>query len=327
MSVEHTTIGTARDLRDIGEALALIDECIRRAPYRAYRPSDMADGGNRGQLQFHRSTHPVRLLVPGNGWGKSMAMGIEAAWWLDHAHPYRATPRHPIIALWIATEFRQFEMQSKGLLEAKCFARGWKWNENKSRYTWPDGSSLYVASADRDWTYLQGVPVDLVCFDEEPPLKLWRELRQRRRADRQTEFVIGATATRGESWMEQELYRPWLEHHKALGLDEAAAMKAQQHPRIYVHPRGGIEDNPGARTDDVAWYDEARWSSEAERRVRRHGGFGRFGGTSVFDDQAVADALAEAEKTEREGRAVWFESAQTGDEARPSPYGGPATPR
>ena len=257
-----------------------------------------------GQEQFHRSTHPIRLCVPGNGWGKTMAAGIEVAWWLSHTHRYQPSRPLPVSVLWVAPEYRQFDMVARALLETKCLPVGWRWNDQKKMYTYPSGDRMYIMSTDRDWTYIQGVPLDLVVFDEEPPIGLWRELRQRRRADRKTRFVVVATATNGSSWMEEELYLPWLKSHADKGLDERGAMQAQLDKYIWCWPRGGIKDNPAADAEDLEWYQQGKWSSDAERNVRLDGGFADFSGLPVFDLDALSGMLALATDSPRHGLAL-----------------------
>lgn len=246
-----------------------------------------------GQESVHRSDHTVRLMVPGNGFGKTRCMGTEAAWWLNHSHPFLRVPTWPILSLWIPPDYQQFENVARNILENDCLYAGWSWNENKHRFTTRNGDVMYVYSHEKGWDSAQGSEWDIVFCDEQPPLPLWRELRQRRRAKRQTKYMIGATATKGESWMETELYEPWLEHHTALGLDEDGAVEAQSHPRYFVLPKGGIVDNPATTADDHAWYREAKWGSEAEKRVRLSGGFARFNGSPVFDQAAVDAMLAD----------------------------------
>ncbi len=283
MNEADRQLDRARSIVAFHEALA----ARRKAqPAEFYKP-------NEGQEAFHRSLHVVRLLVPGNGFGKTRGMGTEAAWWLNHRHPFQPIPNRPILALWVPPDYQQFENVAKSLLEEECLSAGWTWNENKHKYTYPSGDSLYVYSHEKGWKSAQGSAWDLVLCDEQPPLMLWRELTMRRRGKRKTRFVIAATATEGESWMESELYEPWMKHHQERGLSDDQAMKEQSHPRYFVWPKGGIADNPAADLDDQAWYKERRWSSEAEKRVRLFGGFARFNGSPVFDQAAVDKLMSE----------------------------------
>lgn len=237
---------------------------------------------NPGQLAFHQAPHTVRALFPGNGFGKTRAAGSEANWWLRHSHPHQTTPKWPIIAVWGCESYKQFDMLC-AQLEDECFDRGWTYNKSDNVYTWPGGDRLYLVSYDSDWTNIQGINPDLVIFDEEPPQKLWKEMRMRRRGKRKTRYLFAATATQGLTWMHDEIYAPWLAHHAEAGMDEDRAVMAQTHPLIWCWPRGGLDDNPGADASDKSWYRSHIYNSEAERRVRLFGGFADFSGTPVFD--------------------------------------------
>lgn len=282
-------------ITEVAEAIETIEGMKRTNPELWYQP------GKNGQEQTHRSTHPIRLMVPGNGWGKSMVCGIESSWWVKHTHPYRKTPSHPVMVLWVCNMLAQFKFMAEGTLRPKCWGTaGCKVvhtnNGIPTEFIWPHGDTIKVFSSENPWESIQGIPVDLVIFDEQPPLNLYRELLRRRRTDRKTEFMIAATATKGSSWMEREIYAPWLEYHRGLGLDVDQATACQKHPRIFVWPRGSIADNPAADAEDVAEYAAQTWSSDAEKRVRDHGGFADFNGTPVFSQAAIEAMLANARK-------------------------------
>lgn len=242
---------------------------------------------DRFQLQFHKAKHPIRAMFPGNGAGKTTVAGVEADYWLQHDHPYQETPLWKIQVVWVCLKFQQMDM-IREQLEANCFTAGYIWNDNKHKYTWPHGDSLYVVSNDGDWASIQGVSPDLVVIDEECDIRLWREFTMRRRGKKQTKYVISATATKGKRWMYSEIYEPWLKYHQALNIGEFDAMKRQLHPTRWVWPYGGIEDNPGARAGDIVWYsDELALASPAERQVRLKGGFKDFNASPVFDQPAL----------------------------------------
>jgi phage terminase large subunit-like protein len=279
---------------EIAEALAAMEEAVRLRPTLAYRPHDFDEAGRpTGQLQFHQARHVVRAMFPGNRWGKTRAMGSEAAWWIDHAHPYQPTPSGPVIILWFCPEFRQFDIL-RPQLEGECLTAGWRFNDQKHLYTWPDKSLLYILSYDRSWEHVQGINPDMVCFDEEPPLKLWREMMMRRPGRRATRYCLAATATKGETWMESTIFGPWRDHHEEQGVNLADAKIVQSHPYSWVWDEGSIEDNPGVRVEDRAWVDSITWSGDAEAKVRRRGGFARFNGNPVFLQKWIDALLADA---------------------------------
>lgn len=242
----------------------------------------------RFQLQFHQSRHIFRLLALGNGAGKTTVAGVEADYWLQANHPYQPTPQRAAKVIWVCLKYQQMDVL-RGELEANCLSPGWTWNDNKKKYTWPNGSMLFVISNDGDWASIQGVQADLIICDEECDPRLWRELKMRRRGKtRRARYIVSATATKGKRWMYKELFVPWLKYHEAQGLTEEQAMVKQLHPTRFVWARGGIEDNPGRAAGDESYYDEElAYASEAERTVRRRGGFADFNASPVFDHAGV----------------------------------------
>lgn len=254
----------------------------KQRPHLFYQPH-----GN-GQIQFHQSRHIIRFLCPGNGWGKSIAAANEIQAWNEHKNRWRETPSRPISALWFCPKEDQFEAMKPKLIE-KAFGlppTGPRWT--KGRFVWPDGGELMIASTKSAWTTFQGAPRDLVIFDEHFPQALFTEMLLRRRGEQKTEYIIGATMTKGMTWEHPELYVPWLTHHQALGLDELGAMSAQTHPRIFCWPRGGIDDNPGCDAEDREFYRVGvPYSCDKERQVRLGGGFQDWSGDSVFNDEGV----------------------------------------
>lgn len=307
MSVEDSSSSSPTTLQPDEAEVVRLARAVQALESHRYRsPASFYTPHTNGQEQFHRSRHAIRALFPGNRFGKTRAAGTEVAYYLEHDHPYTPdlVPHWPIQAIWFAQEFRQWELL-KPQIEGECLPAGWNWNDQKHRYEWPKGDTLYVISCDRDWTYIQGINPDLVVFDEEPPLKLWREMMMRRLGERTTRYILTATATGGETWMEAEVWRPWAEHHKAAGVSLDQAKAVQSHPYIWVWDTGGVADNPIMTTEQIAWANQTSWASEEERRVRLRGGFGRFNGRPVFSLDALAKMetmMAEWDRVRGPGR-------------------------
>lgn len=279
-------------LLEAADAQQFMEAVLSHIPTLRWKPSA-------GQELFLRAPHPVRLMVPGNGFGKTVIMGREANHWAWGNHPYQKTPDPKRTRIfWFCEQYKQFD-ELRTLLESKCLTKPYTWNEQKHCYIFGSGARMTIYSYDRPWTDIQGVPCDLMCFDEQPPIRLWREATQRRRADRKTRFVIAATATEGESWMEKDLWTPWVDAHKEKGIGIDKAVEAQVHPDYWVLDRGGIHDNPGADAEDHRWYETRPWSSDEERRVRLYGGFGRFNGRPVFSLEALGKMLDEAAQLDK----------------------------
>lgn len=282
--------------------------------HRIARPSDFYRPHEKGQRQFHEAERPMRLLFPGNAWGKTTAIAIECDAWIQRSQRWRPTPERRITCIWFCPDFKQFDI-IRPQIEEECLTRGWRFTSTDNKYTWPDGGRLFLASADRKWTFLQGINPDLIVFDEQPPLKVWREMLMRRRGRRKTEFCIAATATQGITWM-ATLYEQWADFHTDAGMDEMRAMLEQRHPEVWCWPRGGVHDNPGMDASDVAWYEGRTWSSDKEKKVRLYGGFENWAGDPVFDEAAVEWMRAQAALLDGEmghGRLVDLEPLWKGD--------------
>lgn len=279
-----------------------------RRPWEWYEPSEpnkvMPDGRVlsqfANQLGFHQAPHIIRGLFPGNGWGKSIAVAAELNAWGYHTNQWQRTPAWPVIMLWVFTTSDQFAMIYEQV-RTVVFGTDVKYKAGDGEFVWPDGSKMFLAFANdsRSWEKRQGIAADLIAFDEEPPVQFWREMMMRRRAQRKTRYIVAATATKGDSWMAEEIYKPWAEHHKTLGLDPTRALWAQKHADIWLWWRGGVNDNPGADESDLRWYEGRTWSSEKEREVRLTGGFQSWTGDPVFDPAAIARMMARLEESEK----------------------------
>ncbi len=278
-------------------SLDILDQVRRIRPSDFYEPHQVVEhpeaareiGQASGQLQFHESDHIVRVAAPGNGWGGTTAMGCEIDAWCRHTNRWQVTPDRPIVALWCCPQFKQFEIVKNNLIEY-CFGTIPTYKESGTkgpRFEWPDGSVCYIISYDRQWQYIQGIELDLCAFDEQPPRSLWGELQQRRRGKKKTRYICKATQTKGWSWMGEQIYKPWLEYHRDLGLTEDEAHDHQLHPEYWVWPSGGIHDNPVADQEDIEWYTSRPWRHARERKVRIWGGFESWIGDPVFDIDAL----------------------------------------
>ena len=268
------------------------------------RPSSDYRPHTGGQEQFHASVHNIRALFPGNGWGKTIALGCEIDHWCRHTSRWQPTPPWPLICLWFGKSQDQLDLQRQSLAR-HCFGPLVRYKESDDRFVWEDGSFLQMglASTASDWQRWQGIAADLIAFDEQPTLGLYREMQMRRRGERDTRYILAATATEGITWMYAEIAKPWLEFHQGLGLDEDAAMREQRHPSIFCWTKGGIDDNPGATEEQRRHYHSRTWSSEKERKVRLFGGFESWVGDPVFDEKAVEGFRADLDGLdEKHGR-------------------------
>lgn len=244
-----------------------------------------------GQIQAIASDATYRILIPGNGFGKTTTMAMDAEFLLQGIDPFKPhiLPKgRPAVAAWFCMKYQQFEL-IRPLLE-KVLTRTWKWDGQKHRYRWPNGAQLFILSSDSDWTAIQGIPLDAVYFDEHPGRGFWNEMLYRRRGEYLTRYMVAATMTQGLTWFIKEVIQPWEKYCMDKGLTLDQAMEAQPHPTTFCWLKGGIEDNPAMSRSDVEHYDSITTTCEAERGVRRRGGYADFTGRGVFD-RGILDLL------------------------------------
>jgi len=269
-----------------------------------------------GQLQFHEADHRYRFMFPGNRFGKTTAMGVEVDLVLQGSTRFGKLRDVPAQVLWFAPQLRQFEVLKKQL-DSECLTQGYAFDANDFRFTWPNGSQLWIVPHDRDWKNIQGINPDLICCDEQPPKTLWNELQARGFGKKVTRYVIAATATEGISWMDGMFYKPWVKHHAMQGLDIDAAMKVQSHPTIWLWPKGGIADNPSISDSEKKRFAELDWVGGAkERAVRTGGGFQSWLGDGLFDDAAldrIRERMRELDKITGVGRNGTFAVKELND--------------
>lgn len=302
-------------------------EC-RLRPSIAYRPGRLIDiWGNpipeadNGQLQFHQAKHVIRSCAPGNGWGKSTVAAVEVDWWghNDHPWPYEIPQHRPRQMVWIAQTYKQWNLLRKSIEPwwPPSVVQTWR-GQPFFDYTWPDGSTLTVFTAETAWETVQGPStIDLVLGDEEIPQKLAAEMMMRRRGNTTTRYIFNGTATQGITWMYHKVYLPWKKYHDDRGIhDEREMMRVQLHdegdanaelvgtPGIWCWPKGGHYDNPEATLKTWANYQvtTGKMFAPVVQAVRLHGGYREFAGNPVFDPEALETLRAKLQK----GESGWF---------------------
>lgn len=260
---------------------------------RENRPSWHFTPHNQGQMQALASDHDFRVLIPGNGWGKTTVMGVDVDLLMQRNDPLKphVMPKQasgydrPTTAIWICQKYQQFEIMKPEL--ESLFTRGWTWNGSKNYWIWPNGSRTFVLSSDSDWSAIQGVEVDAVYFDEHPDRKLWVEMMYRRRGNKKTRYMVAATMTLGLTWFIRDVVVPVEKWFRDQGLTHSQFIELQNHPRTFLWDRGGIIDNPCMSQEDVDHYASVQGVSDKEMEVRTGGGYADFTGEGVFDLDAV----------------------------------------
>ncbi len=171
---------------------------------------------NAGQLEVHKSTKKTRLVVSGNGMGKT-TLGVHEAMWAAQgfnpvAGTHLAVPRRVAVVL-----DRPDKVQDKWLPEIKRWfdLKGWSLNKNGKPYinqmVAPNGSEIKFFFHEMDELSFESLEVDDCIFDEPPPRKIYIALiRGMRNADKEARILIIGTPITG-SWLRREIYEPWSE--------------------------------------------------------------------------------------------------------------------
>lgn len=268
------------------------------------RPGCLIEPHTHGQWQALCSDRTYRILIPGNGWGKTTCMALDADLLMQRDDPFKPhvipKPDRPTTAIWYCQKYQQFEIMRPDI--EGIFTHGWTWKDQKHYYIWPNGSRLFVLSSDSDWKAIQGVELDAVYFDEHPDRKFWVEMQYRRRGKKKTRYMVAATMTQGITWFVRQLIQPIEAYAIQQGLTEDQLLTQQPHPKSFLWNCGGIKDNPGADEEDVEHYEGVEGASEAEKEVRTRGGYADFTGTPVFN----LDSLNHLSPTEGENGGILF---------------------
>jgi len=298
MAVACSQLFTPQEAAEIVE-LTLAQESKRYL--RDSRPGDLIHPHDHGQTQSLKSDKVYRILIPGNGWGKTTCMALDVDMLMQRSDPFKPhvmpNPDRPTDAVWFCQKYQQYDIMRPEI--ESVFTKGWIWKEQKHCYIWPNGSRCYLLSSDSSWEAVQGVQLDAVYFDEHPDRKFWNEMMYRRRGKKKTRYMVASTMTLGITWFVTGVIQPWENFCRELGMTNEAALDAQPHPKTFVWNVGGIEDNPEMTEEDYAHYESITTASEKERHVRLKGGYADFTGMPVFFFEALEEMAKETQAGEQ----------------------------
>lgn len=135
------------------------------------------------QIPFHKSESQGKLFLGGNRAGKTVGGGTEMSWWLTGTHPYRETPKPPIRARAIGSDFddgvnRVIKPEIARWIPPSYLKNG-SWEDSYSlgskTLTLNNGSTLEFMSYDQDVQKFAGTSRHCIWFDEEPPENIFNE--------------------------------------------------------------------------------------------------------------------------------------------------------
>lgn len=224
---------------------------------------------------------------------------MEAQWFATGTHPHWpiAKPNTPGDVIWACPSFHQFEILLPELQQL-IWGPGVQYRKSDHVVLFPGGGRIWAWSKERDWKTLKGIAPRAFIFDEDASEELWNESKARAFGREALSVIITNTPTQAMgTFLETEVYEPWLKLHKDKGLTEDEACEEQLHPTLYVMTRGGIEDNP-AQAHNVDKFKARTWiGGSAEAAVRLRGGFRFIGSGGVF-------SAATLERLDEEVRAI-----------------------
>lgn len=185
------------------------------------------------QLIFHKCKKRNRWVFGGNRSGKTECGAVETVWLARGIHPFRQNKKD--ISCWVVSLTRQVQRdvaQSKILsylhpswVEDIVMVSGRKDNYESGvidyiliNNVFGGKSKIGFKSCDQGREKFQGVSLDFIWFDEEPPYEIYQECRMRV-LDKCGEIFGTMTPLKGLTWVYNEIYlnekkdkEVWCEH-------------------------------------------------------------------------------------------------------------------
>lgn len=191
------------------ELLEALEERARRSKLAksAYKPND-------GQRVIHFSRSKTRLVVSGNGMGKTALAVHEAVWGAQGYNPlskeYLPVPRRVVVLL-----DKPGKVEDKWLPELKKWFDVEKWGFHKhgkphvSEISFPNGSQIIFMSHEQDPLTFESFELDDLVADEPPPRSVYIGLlRGMRNKDANGRVLLIGTPLSG-AWLRKDIYEPW----------------------------------------------------------------------------------------------------------------------
>lgn len=231
---------------------------------------------NEGQSPVHKHQAQIRVVLSGNGAGKTALGANEAIWWMDGFSPvsknFSKVPARIIVVLdhpeKVTDQWLPELMKWTSIPEDHLHKRG---KPYINKITRDNGSEILFMFHDQSPLQFESIETDYVIFDEPPPRAIWVALRRgARKKNRAPRFLLIGTPLSG-AWIRRDLYDPWVKGEM---------------PNVECF-RFGTEVNESNLADNYI----AEFSSlltEKERRIRLHGEFFDLEGLALahlFDRQ------------------------------------------
>lgn len=216
---------------------------------------------NRGQEPVHKSQAQIRVVLSGNGAGKTALGTNEAIWWSDGYNPvtnsFTKVPARTIVVLdhpeKVTDQWLPELQKWTHIPEDHLHKRG---KPYVNRITRPNGSEILFMFHDQNPLQFESIETDYVIFDEPPPRSLWVALRRgARKKNRTPRFLLIGTPISG-AWIRRDLYDPWVKGEM---------------PNVECF-RFSTDVNEGNLADNYV-SEFGALLTEKEKRIRLHGEF------------------------------------------------------
>jgi phage terminase large subunit-like protein len=159
---------------------------------------------------WKRQDIKVKALFGANRSGKTESAVIEAIWWCLAEHPFRDI-KPPVYVRWLMPDYSLIEMTIRPKILRYCSPKrlvGEDWerayDKRYHRLHFKNGSILEFKSHRVGLLNLEGVSLNLVIIDEEPPYEAYQTLLMRT-LDTGGLVLITATPLKGLTWMYTEV--------------------------------------------------------------------------------------------------------------------------
>lgn len=181
----------------------------------ARRPNVFGYEPHKKQLKFHTSQKKGRQYIGGNRSGKTTGGVVEDIWWLTNTHPFRETPKPPVIGRLCTVDFKngvnKIILPNLRQWLPPSYLKNGSWedsyNGNQNTLTLDNDSELEIMSYEQDLDKFAGVPRHFIHFDEEPPKDIYGECKARL-VDYNGSFWLTMTPVDGMTWTYDEIFEP-----------------------------------------------------------------------------------------------------------------------
>lgn len=240
------------------------------------------------QMAFHKCQKRNRWVFGGNRSGKTECGAVETVWLARGIHPFRKN--RPNVNCWVVSLSQQVQREvsqqkilhylEKNWIEQIVMMSGSKGSPEYGvidyiviKNIFGGLSKIAFKSCEAGREKFQGVSLDFVWFDEEPPQDIYEECRMRI-LDREGEVFGTMTPLKGQTWVYDEIY-----------------LNSKNSEEVWCEFMEWA-DNPYLSAKEVELMSESLSADSLE--ARRYGRFQTFGGLvySEFSEENIISPFA-----------------------------------